>query len=303
MPLKANLRQRNAPSPGSSPSPMGRAHLRCPLSLAPFPESNKFKGNRSSQLDSGKHGFVGKRIAGSEIRSLKTKPLEDTMWIDDFRGAYRSLRSRPGFTATAILSLGIGIGGSVAMFTLVNSIVLKPLAYHEPDRLVTVRNYEPRNRQHLVHEFPLLALQFIGWKKHVQSFDSIALTRFTEKLNLTGSGWPETLGAMRITAGFFDTLGVRPQRGRWFAESEEKRGMPNVVILSDGFWRRRFSADPHIVGKKIILNDAPYEVVGITPPNPPLFRGYQLDPVINLPERTDVLLPIRFSVQEGSGAN
>lgn len=79
------------------------------------------------------------------------------------------------------------------MFTLVNSIVLKPLAYYEPDRLVTVRNYEPRNRPHLVHEFPLLALQFIRWKKQVQSLDSIALTRFTQKLNLTGSGRPENL--------------------------------------------------------------------------------------------------------------
>jgi hypothetical protein len=166
------------------------------------------------------------------------------MWIENLRGAYRSLRSAPGFTLTAILSLSIGIGGSVAMFTLVNSIVLKPLAYPEPGRLVTICNSRLKSSGYLGAEFQFFPLQFIRWKKEIQSLESIALTSFAWERNLTGSGRPETLGVMWITAGFFDTLKIQPQRGRWFTESEEKRGNPNVVILSDGLWRRRFSADP-----------------------------------------------------------
>src|SRR5689334_17663586 len=119
--------------------------------------------------------------------------------------------------------------------------------------------------------------------------------------NLTGSGEPETLGVMRITSGFFDTLRVAPERGRWFSETEEKRGAPNVVILSDSLWRRRFAAAPEIIGSKIILNDAPYEVVGITPPDLRLFRGRQLHPMLEMPDRSDVFVPIRFSEQDEQG--
>ena len=86
-------------------------------------------------------------------------------------------------------------------------------------------------------------------------------------MNLTGSDQPETLGVMRISSGFFETLRVAPQRGRWFTEIEEKRGAPNVVILTDALWRRRFAAAPGTIGSKIFLNDVGYEVIGITPPD------------------------------------
>jgi putative ABC transport system permease protein len=221
------------------------------------------------------------------------------MFTENVRGAYRSLRSAPGFTLTVVLSLGIGIGGSVAMFTLVNSILLKPLVYNEAGQLVLVTNLTPK-----VAAIPvtgLVPLQYIRWRKEIQSFSSFALVRRAATLNLTGSGPPETLGVMRITSTFFDTLRVAPQRGRWFTESEEKRGAPNVAVVSDSVWRRRFSADPEIIGKKILLNDVAHEIVGIAPPDLRLFRGRQLHPQLEMPERTDIFLPIRFREEEEQG--
>jgi putative ABC transport system permease protein len=106
---------------------------------------------------------------------------------------------------------------------------------------------------------------------------------------------------MRISAEFFDTLEVRAQLRRWFRESDEKRGMPNVVILSDSLWRRRFSRAAGIVGTKIVLNGASYHVVGVAPPDLRLLRGKQLHSGIDMPERADVFVPIRFSVREEQG--
>ena len=110
------------------------------------------------------------------------------------------------------------------------------------------------------------------------------------------------LSVMRISAGYFETLKVQPQLGRWFRESEEKRGMPNVVILSDSLWRRAFSARPDIIGKTIRINDAPYEVVGVTPSDFRFLRNPELQPAIWMPERADVFTPIRFTALELQGS-
>src|SRR5262245_35527388 len=140
------------------------------------------------------------------------------MWIENLRSAFRGLRSAPGFTITAIVSLSLGIGGSVSMFTVVNSILLKPLAYPDSGRLVRVMSSIPKK---FAASPGLLPLEFRRWRRQVQSFESIALAGIATNYNLTGSGEPETVGAMRISAGFFDTLKVRPQLGRWFDESDE----------------------------------------------------------------------------------
>jgi predicted permease len=224
------------------------------------------------------------------------------MFVENLRASLRSLRSAPGFTVTAVVSLAIGIGGSLAMFTLVNSLLLKPLAYPESDKLVMVTMSGTVNlARGRFSALPLMPLQFIRWQKEIRSFESFSLVGQAGTRNLTGSGQPETLGAMPVTAGFFDTLKVRPQRGRWFTEAEAKRGAPNVVIISDSFWRRRFSSDPGTVGKTILLNDAPYEVVGIASADLRLFQGRHVDPLIEMPERTDLFLPIRFSAAEEQG--
>lgn len=221
------------------------------------------------------------------------------MFIENLRCAYRNLRTSPGFTLTAVLSLGIGIGGTVSMFTLVKSILLKPLAYREPNKLVLITitgadlpSYSPT--------FGLAAIHFLRWRNEIRSFESLTVMRASE-VNLTGSGTPQTLGCVRISAEFFDTLGLKPQLGRWFRREEEKRGMPRVAIISAELWRRHFSSDPDIVGKKIILNGAPHDIIGITPPELRFFRGRQLHVENAFPERTDIFVPVRFTVPEEQG--
>jgi len=221
------------------------------------------------------------------------------MWTENLRSAYRSLRSARGFALSAVLSLGIGIGGSIAMFTLVNSIILRPLAYPEAGQLVLVTNLTPKVSAIPVHG--LIPLQFIRWRNEIKSFDSFAMARRAATMNLTGTDHPETLNVLRITPGFFDTLRIAPQRGRWFTESEGKRGAPNIVILTDSLWRRRFSAEPGIIGKKIMLHDDVYEIVGITPPQMRLPRARQLQLTIPMPEQTDAFLPVRFSEEDERG--
>jgi hypothetical protein len=220
------------------------------------------------------------------------------MLLANLRSACRNLRAAPGFALTAILSLGIGIGGTLAMFTLVNSILLRPLTYPDPDRLVLITQTTPYVP--LGGSGGLAPLMFLHWRDKIQSIESLAVVKGAS-VNLTGSGFPETLGAARISAEFFDTLGVRPLRGRWFRRLEEKRGTPGVVIISAALWRQRFAEDPHIIGKKIVLDGVPYEVVGITRPDLRLFRERQLHPVFDLPERTEVFLPVRFDVPEEQG--
>jgi predicted permease len=221
------------------------------------------------------------------------------MMSENFRCAFRNLRAAPGFTTTAILSLAIGIGGTVSMFTLVKSILLKPLAYPEPDRLVLVTQNSPY--QSVNHpSFGIAPIQFLRWRNVTESFESLALFRGAT-VNLTGDGVPETLGAARISAEFFDTLRVQPLLGRWFRKAEEQRGMPGAAIISASLWRQRFSADPHIIGRKIVLDGAPHEVIGVTRPDLRFFRGRQLHLENVLPERAEIFLPIRFTEVEEQG--
>ncbi len=221
------------------------------------------------------------------------------MLFDYFRYAFRSLRLSPGFSSAAVLSLAIGIGGSVAMFSLVNAVVLKPLAYTDPDRLVLVTQIDKADS----FGSPIRGIapiQFIKWRKGTLSFESIAVV-IVGVANITGERDPETLGACKTSAGFFETLGVKPQLGRWFMKSEEQRGAPDVVILSDGLWRRRFSADPGIIGRKIVLSGIPHEVIGVATSDTWRIQGRQLHTSSPLPDRTDIYLPLRFTTIEEQG--
>ena len=221
------------------------------------------------------------------------------MWIENVRSAFRGLRSAPGFTIAATVSLSLGIGGSVAMFTVVNSVLLKPLPYRDSGRLVHVLNAFGQNKTGLIG---LLPLQFTRWREQVQSLDSIALVAGASTGNLTEAGRPELVNVIPISAGYFETLKVQPQLGRWFRESEEKRGMPNVVILSDSLWRRAFSARPDIIGRTIRISDAPYEVVGVTPSDFRLVRNPEFAPAPSMSEGADVFTPIRFTTLELQGS-
>jgi predicted permease len=217
------------------------------------------------------------------------------MPIEDLCNAFKRLRSAPWFAITTILSLSVGIGASVSMFTVANCVLLKPLPYPESGRLVSITNAYPAANASLstYGDNPgLFAGEFIRWRKQVRSLESIALSTSygSSTATLTGTDRPEYLGMISVSAEYFDTLKVQPQLGRWFRESEEQPGAPNVVILSDALWLRRFSARRDIIGQIIHISDVAYEVVGIAPPS--------LKTFLVVPDRVEVFRPVRFSQRQ-----
>ncbi|MFL6333875.1 MAG: ABC transporter permease [Pyrinomonadaceae bacterium] len=192
-----------------------------------------------------------------------------TTLLQDLRFGARMLWKRPGFTAVAVVTLALGIGANTAIFSLVNEVLLKPLPFPEPGRLVML--WEDATRIGFPQNTPAPA-NFVDWKTQTQSFESLAATSF-ESFNLTGYGEPQRLNGNGVSAGLFPLLGVRPALGRGFTADEEKPGSDNVVILSHGLWLETFGGDPGVVGRDILLNGDKYTVVGVMP------RGFQfLDP-------------------------
>jgi putative ABC transport system permease protein len=182
----------------------------------------------------------------------------DTL-LHDLRYALRALRQHPGFTLTAVLTLGLGIGANVAIFSVVNAVLLRPLPFAEPDRLVRVWGLHPA----IGHESASLP-DFLDWRAETPSLaglSALSNTRFT----LTGTGEPEMIRGAFVTADFFRTLGVTPLRGRMFTPGEDTRAAARVAVLGEGLWRRRFGGAPGMVGRSIRLNGMPYTVVGIAP--------------------------------------
>ncbi|HEX3748309.1 MAG TPA: ABC transporter permease [Bryobacteraceae bacterium] len=178
--------------------------------------------------------------------------------------ALRTLWRDRGFAVMAILSLAIGIGANAAIFSLVNGVLLRHLPYADAERLVDLAVSTPTF--HNGEPLPINIAQLVGWRKSTQSFDGIAAYRNTT-MSLTGDGLPELISGAVVSANFFEVLGVRPRYGRSFLEQEDHSGHHHVVMLADSVWRRRFSADPAVIGRTITLGGTPYTVVGILPPD------------------------------------
>ena len=183
----------------------------------------------------------------------------------DLRHAVRSLLRDPGFAVPAILMLGLGLGATSAVFSLVNGVLLKPLPYAQPDRLVSIREVIPSVAQ-LYPSLPVNARHFVEWRKSCPALESMSVFD-ARTLNLTGWGEPERLEAAIVSPNLFRVLGVRPALGRDFRDDEEREGKDTVAILTDHLWRRRFHADPSLVGRTISLNGRARTVVGILAPD------------------------------------
>ena len=175
----------------------------------------------------------------------------DGVWADIRHGVRRLSRS-PGFAIAAILILAIGIGANTAVFSVVNSVLLKPLKYSAPERLYAVAEIIPDFAGRFP-ELPANARHYLEWK-HCACFEDVAMVD-PGAWNLTGSGEPVRLQAARVTDNFFAVLGVSAQLGRIFVSGEAEKGGEHVVVISDALWRSRFGADPAIVGQTIVLND------------------------------------------------
>ena len=214
----------------------------------------------------------------------------------EIRYALRTLARSPGFAALAVITLALGIGVNTAMFSVVNGVLLKPLAYNQPERLVAMYSVVPQ----LSHAYPVLPLSgyyVTEWRKQAASIEGVSAITATS-LNLTGSGNPESLHGARVSADFLSLLGVQPQLGRNFLPDEDQPGRSNVAILSDGLWRRRFAADPKIVGSSIELNGAAFSIVGVMPRDFHFPKNQELHRVIRLPEQTDIWIPLVFAPAE-----
>jgi putative ABC transport system permease protein len=178
--------------------------------------------------------------------------------LQDLRYAFRLLAKSPGFTAIAVLTLALGIGANSAIFSVVNGVLLRPLAFRDPARLVIVAEKSP---------FPTISTSyqnFVDWHDQSRSFESMEATRGTG-LSLTGAGEPELLLARMATAGLFPLLGVEAHIGRTFLPEEDRAGGTPVALLSYGLWQRRFGGSREIIGKPVTLASQPYTVVGVLP--------------------------------------
>ena len=175
----------------------------------------------------------------------------------DLRYGFRTLCKNPGFTAIAMLALALGIGANTAIFSVVNGVLLRPLAYPDPDRLLRIYETTPKYGGSSV-AYP----NFLDWRRESRSFTDMGAAR-NDDLNFTGAGQPEQVSGEYVSASLFPVLGVSPFLGRNFLPAEDRQGAACAVILSNGFWKRRLGADPNILGKALTLNAASCTVAGV----------------------------------------
>jgi len=200
--------------------------------------------------------------------------------LQDLRYGLRMLSKSPGFAAIAVLTLALGIGANTALFSVVNGVLLNPLAYPHPDQLVALYERNPG-----FDKGPIAYLNFLDWQREAQSFSSMAMYR-GQDYNFTGTEKAERLGGYMISADFFTTLGVKPILGRAFRPEEDLPGASPIVILSGGLWQRRFGSSRDVLGKPIDLNGKSYTIVGVIPASFS-FYGQQRDVYTPLGQWTD----------------
>src|SRR5690349_16625812 len=193
--------------------------------------------------------------------------------LQDIRYAVRKLSRTPGFTAIAAFTLALAIGATTAIFSVIDGVLLKPLPFRDPDRVVRVTNMRDGNRQS--SSVP----DFLDIRAQSKSYSSMAALD-NQAMNLTGGSEPERVQAARVGAPFWSLLGVTPKIGRGFAPNEDTQSAARTVVLSDGLWKRRFGGDQRITGKTIALDGNSYTVIGVAP------AGF------SFPDRPDVWIPM-----------
>lgn len=203
--------------------------------------------------------------------------------IQDIRYGIRGLWHNPGFAIIAVISLALGIGANTAIFSLINTVLLRPLPYQEPDRLVMV--WEDASFAGFPQNTPAPA-NYADWKAQNQTFEDMAALA-QRSFNLTGDGDPERLDAYAVTANFFPILGVKPALGRSFLPEEDKPDANKVVMLSYRLWQQRYGGERNILGRELLLNGEKHMVVGVAP------AGFQF-----MESEIGLWVPIRFTQQE-----
>lgn len=223
------------------------------------------------------------RFGNQQVLKENTRSVYLIAWIEsvlqDLRFGWRNLRRSPSFSIVAVATVALTIGITTAVFTIVNSVLLRPLPYADSERLIAPATLDPRS-----HEPVTPGPDFVAWQQENTTLRAIAAYT-SDDFNFSGVGEPARIPAAEVTSGFFSTLGIQPELGRGFSDAEEQPNGERVVVLTNQFWRERFSADPKVLGQKINLEGQLYVVVGVLPPQ---FRfpdnGVQ----------PSVLLPLQF---------
>ena len=213
------------------------------------------KARRSALIE-----FGGVDQVKEEVRDVRIGARLEQVWMD-VRYAARMLRKNPGFTAIVVITLALGIGVNTAIFSLVDGILLRPLPFEQPDRLVRLVQSQ---RQIGLESWNLSQATFTSLRDNNHSLEAVAAYS-TSGANLTGDGDPERVSIGTVSADFFKVLGLPPALGRTFRAGEDTPGNNGVCVISFGFWQRRFAGDPNIIGNSLNLSSTPIEVVGVMP--------------------------------------
>jgi len=194
-----------------------------------------------------------------ECRDARGVSLVETL-LQDVRHGLRVLRKNPGFTAVAVLTLALGIGANTAMFSVVNGVLLRPLPYPEPERIMQIARVS--REQGTRASFS--SRQFDFWRSHSDPFQCLTATTGVG-FNLVGGTRPERVRVLRVSTGYFQVFGVQPTLGREFSAGENQPGGANVAILSHGLWVRDFASDPKVLGRTVVLDSASFTIIGVMP--------------------------------------
>ena len=217
-----------------------------------------------------------KERAREEVRPARTEAT-----LRDLRYAVRTWRRTPGFTLIAVLTMGLGIGATTAVFTIVNGVLLKPLPYPEADRLVDLQHLAP-GLDIPGGTAPISATQLFSYREHNQVFEALGL--WTQRTaTVEGDGEPEQVQMLLVTHGTLQALAVPPARGRAFSPADDAPGSPETVVLAHGYWQRRFGGDPGVMGRSLTVDAQPRQIIGVMPPE-----------FVFLDRDTDIILSLGF---------
>jgi predicted permease len=206
--------------------------------------------------------------------------------LQDIRYGFRGLAKSPGFTAVALLSLAIGISANTAIFSIANTLFLRPLPYKDASSLVILWNRSPGLG---ITEDWFSTAQYFDIKTGHHGFEDVAIAIGGNE-NLTGDGEPERVGTIHVSSNLLPMLGVQPAGGRLFVASEDAKGAAGTAVLGYGMWVRRYGSDPHVIGKSLTINGSTYQVIGILPRSFSLPR--EVLPTLGGAEQADILLPL-----------
>ena len=231
--------------------------------------------NRDDACAMARRSFGGVTQMKEAYRDQRSLPWLE-MLAQDARYGARMLLRAPGFTSAALLTLALGIGANTAIFSVVNAVLLKPLPYPQPERLVQFVWHHPLNVG-----VGQTGLRYMFFRDQLKSVEALAASSGFGSFNLTLTDHAEFVSALGVSKEYFTVLGIRPEIGQPFTEEHDRVGGPDVAILMPALWRRQFGADPGVIGRSILLGDKAYEVVGVMPAS---FR---------LQATVDLLLPLR----------